>query len=204
VDLYAKGLEGAQSIAVNLGKWFFTGMCLAMFWVEDRATYKSTLEINPAYLRNNKSNSKEDEVINYKDWTISTRRRFNSLRVWYVLRSLGLKKLRNNVHQNCKVASILEEKVKNHPRLELLCRRELCIVCFRIVKDKDGNRYPEDKLNEINAHFRDKIVESGDFYLVEGEVSKIHFIRFIVNNPDTGEAVMQKFWEHLIKIIKEI
>lgn len=36
---YAKGIEGANSIAINMGKWLFTGMCAAIFWIDDKKLY---------------------------------------------------------------------------------------------------------------------------------------------------------------------
>lgn len=202
-EQYGKGLEGIQSIGINLGKWFFTGMCVAMFWIDDREGFKESLQVDPSYLKNRFSHSKEEEVVNYKDWTISTRRRFNSLKVWYVIRSLGLKRIRENVYQNCDVAAELEKKIVENRRFVLFCKRELCIVCFRLVRDENFNLYPKEDLNDINIKLRDKIIENGEFYVIQGEINGEYFVRFIVNNAESGNTNVNKFWEHILSIISD-
>lgn len=114
-QMYGKGLEGANSIAINMGKWLFTGMCAAIFWIDDKEFYQESLAIEPIYLKN----TNNEKMINFKDWTISTRRRFNSLRIWFVMRSIGLKKIRQNIENNCKIAAFIEKQIKEHDRLEL-------------------------------------------------------------------------------------
>ena len=198
---YGQGLHEVDSIAINFGKWTFAGNCAALFWVNDAQTFTESLEIHPEYLKNRVSDV--NKVVDYKDWTISTRRRFTALRVWYALRTLGLSGIRKNVYQAIELTKLLESFVTSHPRYELVCRREMSILCFRLVKDKNGKRYEDKEIAGINKKFLQNVIKSGEFYLAGAELSGIFFLRFILNNPSTTEKHIKELWDHMENILKD-
>jgi len=199
---YGPGIEGANSIAINFGKWIFAGNCAALFWVSDASLFTESLEIHPEYLKNRVAGA--NKVVDYKDWTISTRRRFTALRVWYALRTLGISGIRKNVYRGVELTQQLEKLVISNPRLELVCKRELSILCFRLVKDKDGKRYDDSELAAINKKFLQGIIKSGEFYLAGADLDKTFFLRFILNNPSTNEKHIDALWSHMEDIMKDI
>lgn len=199
---YGPGLDKADSIAINFGKWIFAGNCAALFWVSDAGIFTESLEIHPEYLKNRVFD--KTKVVDYKDWTISTRRRFTALRVWYALRTIGISGIRKNVEKGIELTKKLEDFVTAHPRLELTSRREMTILCFRVSKDKDGKPYEEKDLKAVNKKFLDKIVKSGEFYLAGADMSGVFFIRFILNNPSTTHKHIQELCDHLEANLKDL
>jgi len=196
---YGPGLESADSVAINFGKWIFAGNCAALFWVANRSKFTESLEVHAEYLKNIDT----EEVINYKDWTMSTRRRFVALRVWYAIRTLGIEGIKKNIYNGIDLTKKLEELILSHPRLELVSRREMTILCFRMHKDKDGNSYQANQLTSINKKLLGRIIKSGEFYITGADMSGIYFMRFILNNPSTTEKHIRELWVHMKDIIDD-
>ena len=192
-----KGLEGADSMAINFGKWNMCGNNSAVFFVADKTNYRKSLlgGSTPEFLQNKYTN--EYDIIDYKDWQVGLGRRFNSLRFWYMIRSVGVEGMRENVTSKIELAKVFEDHLKQNSRFELICKRELALVCFRLVKDKDGNRIAEDKINDINKKLLNGINDTNRYHLVGSVVQNIHFIRFVICNHNTTREHVEKIWQFI-------
>ena len=193
-----KGLEGADSMAINFGKWNMCGNNSAVFFVADKTNYTQSLLGGPMpeYLKNQFSG--ESDIIDYKDWQVGLSRRFNSLRFWYMIRSLGVEGMRKNITEKIELAKVFENLLKQNPRFEMVCKRELSLICFRLVKDKEGNRIPTEKINEINKKLLDSLNNTNKYYLVASVIRDIYFLRFVICNHGTTQEHVKKIW-HVIE-----
>lgn len=93
-ELYAKGIEDADSICLNFSKWMMCGMGSAFFYVADKKFYTGSLggeNENPEYLKNKFTD--EHDVIDYKNWQVGLGRRFSSLKIWFLIRNFGVEGL---------------------------------------------------------------------------------------------------------------
>ncbi len=199
-----KGLEGVDSMAINFGKWNMCGNNSAVFFVADKLNYRESLlgGPTPEFLKNKFTN--EYDIIDYKDWQIGLGRRFNSLRFWYMIRSLGVEGMRENVTQKIELAKVFENHVKKNSRFEMICKRELALVCWRLVKDKDGNPIPEDKINDVNKKLLDNINATNQYHLVGSVVQNLHFLRFVICNHNTTAEHVEKFWNLIEEISNKL
>lgn len=64
--------------------------CCAL-WVKDRSAILSALSAHAEYYRNKASDS--GAVLDYKDWQIPLGRRFRALKLWFVIRTFGVRGL---------------------------------------------------------------------------------------------------------------
>jgi glutamate/tyrosine decarboxylase-like PLP-dependent enzyme len=191
VKPYLEGLKVADSLQVNLAKWYLTGACCAVTWVGDKSKWIQAIsgkDLEAEYLKHKYTDA--GDVVDYKDWHISLGKRFNGLRIWYIVRNLGLKGLRAMIRRDIEIAQWSEKWFINHKRVDLLTRRELALLCFRITKDQNGKRYPEEHLNAINKVFLEKINESGEFHLTPSTQSGVYFGRICICNASTTEETM--------------
>jgi aromatic-L-amino-acid decarboxylase len=65
--------------------------------VRDRQSLIDALSVTPEFLRNKASES--GQVIDYRDWGIPLGRRFRALKVWFVLRTYGIKGLQQHIRR---------------------------------------------------------------------------------------------------------
>ncbi len=199
-----KGLEEADSMAINFGKWNMCGGNSALFYVADKSKYREALLGGPIpeYLKNQFTN--EHDIIDYKDWQIGLGRRFNSLRIWFMMRSVGVEGMKQNILEKIELAKEFEKLLEQDSQFEKICKRELSLLCFRIIKDPKGQAIPEDKINEVNKKLLESINDSREYHLVGSIVENVYFLRFVVCNHNTTVDHIQKAWADIKKLSSTI
>ncbi|XP_041028900.1 tyrosine decarboxylase-like [Juglans microcarpa x Juglans regia] len=131
------GVEGANSFSLNAHKWFLTTLDCCCLWVKDPSALVKSLSTNPEYLRNKATDSRQ--VVDYKDWQLTLSRRFRSLKLWFVLRSYGVAKLRDFLRSHVNMAKLFEGFVTSDKRFEIVVPRSFAVVCFRVLSPGMGN-----------------------------------------------------------------
>nr|KYP33767.1 Tyrosine/DOPA decarboxylase 2 [Cajanus cajan] len=201
------GVEEANSFSLNAHKWFLTNLACCCLWVKDRIALTKSLTVNPQFLRNKVSESKQ--VVDYKDWQIPLSRKFNALKLWLVLRSYGVENLRNFLRNHVKMAQTFEGLVRLDKRFEIVVPPKFSLVCFRIAPSaiingvsNDTNEccngkliYDEYRVNEVNRKLLDSINSSGDAFMTHGEVEGSFVIRCVIGATLTEEHHVIMTWK---------
>lgn len=123
------GLERVDSICFNPHKWMLTTFDCDLFWTRDRRSLISSMSINPAYLKNEASES--GAVFDYRDWHVPLGRRFRALKLWFVLRHYGLEGIRAYLREHVRLAALLEQWVAEDKAFEVCAARTMDLVVFR-------------------------------------------------------------------------
>ncbi|KAJ1429532.1 Pyridoxal-phosphate binding site [Sesbania bispinosa] len=203
------GVEKASSFSFNAHKWFLTNLTCCCLWVKDHTALTKSLSTNPEFLKNTASESKQ--VIDYKDWQITLSRKFNSLKLWLVLRSYGVDNLRNFLRNHIQMAKTFEALVRTDKRFEIVVPPKFSLVCFRISPSAiaianglsiGSEAYYNGKLmndeywvNEINRKLLDSINSSGYAYMTHGEVDGAFVIRCAIGATLTEEQHVIMAWK---------
>lgn len=87
-----------DSFSMNMHKWLLTNFDASCLYVRTRHDLTSALSITPSYLRNPFSDS--GLVTDYRDWQIPLGRRFRALKIWFVMRTYGVKGLKAHVSRH--------------------------------------------------------------------------------------------------------
>ena len=179
------GAATADSVCINPHKWLLTNFDCDLFWVRDRAALTGALSITPEYLRNAQTDA--GAVIDYRDWQIPLGRRFRALKLWFVLRHYGLEGLRAHIRRHIAWANWFEQRVANHPKLELACPRHAALVCFRLAgaSDDDNRRFLE-RINASRSVFLSHTAAPAD-----GR----HTIRFVPGATATEFRHIEAAWD---------
>ncbi|KAI9081641.1 hypothetical protein K1719_036377 [Acacia pycnantha] len=137
--------------------------------------------------------SESNQVIDYKDWQIALSRKFQSLKLWFVLRTYGLDNLRNFLRNHVKMATTFEDLVKKDKSTN---EEEDHYYEFRgnIIID-DNKRL----VNEVNRKLLDSINGSGKVYMTHGMVEGAFVIRCAIGATLTEEQHVIMAWN----IVKE-
>ncbi|MGB5555388.1 MAG: aminotransferase class V-fold PLP-dependent enzyme [Flavobacteriaceae bacterium] len=138
-----KGIERADSVALDLHKWLHMPFEVGCVLVKDHMAHKNTFSLIPEYLAKNTRGLASGEDW-FSEYGLQLSRRFNALKVWMSLKEHGSERFGRMISRNVTQAQYLGNIVKEHPDLELLAPIGMDIVCFRY------NPMPM-SLEELNA-----------------------------------------------------
>jgi aromatic-L-amino-acid/L-tryptophan decarboxylase len=125
-----KGIEEAHSIAFDFHKWGQVPYDAGFFLVRDGRVHKATFANPAAYLRREARGLAGGEHWPC-DFGPDLSRGFRALKTWFTFKAHGRARLARMIEKSCDLAKALEARILAEPRLELLSRAELNIVCFR-------------------------------------------------------------------------
>ena len=189
----AEGIEMADSIVFNPHKWLLTNFDCSAHYVKQPELLIRTLSILPEYLKSRE----QDQVIDYRDWSVPLGRRFRALKLWFVIRSYGVKGLQKIIRNHIKLAQHAATWMDEDPEFELVSPRSLSLLNFRfrpknITKSADIDLLNEDLLNRLN--------DSGRVYFTQNRVRGKFTIRWSIGQTNTQLKHVENAWS-LIKRI---
>ncbi|KAM9061479.1 histidine decarboxylase [Sarcophilus harrisii] len=177
--VFLKGIEYADSFTFNPSKWMMVHFDCTGFWVKDKFKLQQTFNVNPVYLRHANSGAATD----FMHWQIPLSRRFRSIKLWFVIRSFGVKNLQAHVRHGTEMAKYFESLVRNDPLFEIPAKRHLGLVVFRL---KGPNCLTERVLKEL--------VKSGCLFLIPAIIQDKFIIRFTVTSQFTTREDILRDW----------
>ena len=152
---------------------------------------KKTFEIHPEYLKTG-----VDEVVNnYRDWGIQLGRRFRALKLWFVLRSYGVKGLQNMVREHIRLAHLLKQWIEDDERFELMAPVDFSLVCFRL----NPKEISKTQLDNINKQLLESVNRTGETILTHTTLKGKYTIRFCIAQRTTKEEHVKRIWKLIIE-----
>jgi aromatic-L-amino-acid decarboxylase len=183
------GVESADSIVFNPHKWMGVGFDCTAYFVRDPGHLISVMSTHPSYLRT----AADAEVKNFRDWGIPLGRRFRSLKIWFVLQTLGAEGIRTAVRRDLALAQALAARVDATPSWERCAPTPLQTVCLRHLLP---GRTPA----EVDAHnlaLAQAVNATGRAYVTPAVVKGVQLVRVSIGALDTGPADVEAVWELL-------
>jgi glutamate/tyrosine decarboxylase-like PLP-dependent enzyme len=106
--------------------------------------------------------------------------------VWSILREQGAEGVRVRIKRDNDYARFVADFAKNHPKLELVTRPELSIVCFRYISAEIED------LNQFNRELLRKLLHQTPFAPSATTIDEKYVIRpCFINTRTTMEQVEQ-------------
>ena len=173
-----RGIEMADSITIDLHKWFYMSVDCSALLFRDRSIVYDTFAVQADYVRENPEN-----VDNFFEMSPEVSRRFRALAVWIAFRYYGIEKLGQNVLYNVRCTEYLAGIVENNPVLELSGKPQLSICCFRYVSlDKD---LPDEKINLLNDNIVKELAKTGNILLSPTKIDNCSVLRVCIRSYTT-------------------
>lgn len=176
----AAGLEKADSFVFNPHKWLFTNFDCSAYYIKDVSALIRTFEILPEYLKTGTRGLVND----YRDWGIPLGRRFRALKLWFVIRSYGINGLQEKLRKQIRLNGKFAEIIWNDGRFEIIGEPFLNFTCFRL---RPAGETDEQRLNDLNGHFLDKINKTGKVFLSHTKVNGKYVLRFVFGQTYSEE-----------------
>ncbi len=181
------GIVLADSFVMNPHKWLFANLPCSAYFVKDPETLVRTFEIMPEYLK-----TKESGVTNYRDWGIQLGRRFNALKLWFVIRSYGVEGLRERIREHIELARWIAGQMEASGQFEILAPMPVNLVCFR--HHPLGVDDPEE-LDRLNEDLLDRLNETGRIYLTHTRLNGVYTLRLVVGQTTVERRHVEAAWD---------
>ncbi|XP_054743018.1 3,4-dihydroxyphenylacetaldehyde synthase 2-like [Anastrepha obliqua] len=187
LDEYAhlgRGLDRADSLNYNLHKSLLINFDCTAMWLRDSHEVVESFNVNRIYLQNKYDG--QTDIPEFRNWQIPLGRRFRALKVWVTFRIYGAEGLRAHVRKQIRLAERFEQHMLGDQRLELVAKRAMGLVCFRVKGD-----------NKLTTDLLQRITERKKIYMVQAAFGGRNFIRFVVCGMDPKEADVDFAWDEI-------
>lgn len=123
-----RGVELADSIALDPHKWLFQSYECGCLMVRDGEALRRGFEILPDYLRDAEAQRAE---VNFADLGLQLTRASRAFKLWISLRYFGIDAFRAAINRTLDLAALARRRIEESAELELMAPPALGVVCFR-------------------------------------------------------------------------
>jgi glutamate/tyrosine decarboxylase-like PLP-dependent enzyme len=206
------GLREADSVALDPHKWLYLPVDCGCLLYRDPEAARATFAHEAEYTR--VLEQAPDEAFAFWDYGPELSRRFRALKVWMMLKGVGLHVLGGAIEKDLACARDLERLVRASEDFEMLAPVELSIFCFRYVppgikhalasgKDMERERI-EEQLDALNERLLIGLQQDGSSYLSNARLRGRFSLRGCVINYRTTSRDMEILLEDLRRVAKAI
>ncbi len=190
-----KGISKSDSVVIDGHKMMMMpGITTALVYKDGR-TSNATFSQKADYLL---EDSQESDWYNSGKRTFECTKNMMALHWFVLLKTYGEAVFDDYVTMLYDLGRSFGETLKKDERFELAVAPMTNIVCFRYM----DRALDTATLNHINRQIRQKLLEDGEFYIVQTKLRNKQFLRVTIMNPFTTEKHLVKLLEK-IKIISE-
>jgi len=153
-----KGIERADSVALDLHKWMHIPFEAGCVLVRDASAHYDSFALVPEYLqRDEDDGGMASGSLWFSDYGLQLTRQFRALKVWMSIKEHGLARFGRMMARNVEQARYLGDLIGKADELELTAPIGLDIVCFRY----NPGGLDAEELNRINKKVLVRLQESG-------------------------------------------
>ncbi len=181
--------HGADSIVLNPHKWLFVPVDLSVLYVRDLELLRRTFSLASDVLV-----TFETGVHNYMDYGLQLGRRFRALKLWFALRTFGVRGIQDVLRRHIALAQELASWIEAEPGWEIAAAHPLSVVCFRYVGDA---REGPDATDARNQAILDAVNATGDVFLSSTRLHGRLVLRIAIGNERTTRDDVAHAWNLL-------
>ncbi|MFL6215549.1 MAG: pyridoxal phosphate-dependent decarboxylase family protein [Blastocatellia bacterium] len=205
-------ISEADSVALDPHKWLYLPVDCGCVLYRDREAARATFAHDAEYTR--VIGGEADEAFAFWDYGPELSRRFRALKVWMMLKGVGVGALSEAVENDLACARHLERLVQASEDFEMLAPVELSIFCFRYVParlkqelesgDEQTRERTNQQLKELNERLLVGLQHDGSSYLSNAQLGGRFALRGCVMNYRTTPRDMEILLEDLRRIARQI
>lgn len=183
-----RGLERADSIAMDAHKWLYQPFEAGCLMVRDVRTLERAFSVRPEYLQDTEWGNDHP---NFADRGLQLTRSFRALKVWMSVQTFGVGAFRRAIDRTLDLAIQAEEHVRASDVLELLNPASLGVVCFRVRGPEGADPATVEALNEA---VQARVIESGIAMMSSTRLRGTYALRLcILSHQTTWDDVLRTF-----------
>lgn len=201
------GIELFDSISTDPHKVLAIPYCISALLIKDAEKMKLITSTSDLIMQEDFAYGQITPFIGSKSWV--------SLKLWFAIKSFGVKGYGKLIEQRCEMANYLKKKIINSNDFVVLNDVNINSVVFMYVVDKkDILKKDINKLNSLNMSIYNRLLEEGEYYLHKftipdnkGIIKKnaiVMPLRYMSGNDNLTKKDIDKMLEHVRKTGKEI
>jgi glutamate/tyrosine decarboxylase-like PLP-dependent enzyme len=195
------GMEQADSIALDPHKWLYLPVDVGCVIYRDPEIAQAAFAHEAEYTR--MFGEEADEAFVCWDYGPELSRRFRALKVWMLLKGVGLDRLSEAIESNLACARHLESMVQASDDFEMAAPVELSIFCFRHVPAWLRNQSSE-AIDAFNERLLVALQRDGSSYLSNATLGRRFALRGCVLNYRTTLRDMEILLDDLRRVAKSL
>jgi glutamate/tyrosine decarboxylase-like PLP-dependent enzyme len=186
-----RGLDRADSLAIDPHKWMYVPVECGCALVRDRAAMRDAFSLVPAYLR-------DDAALPwFSEFGIQQSRGFRALKLWMCLKYAGLDGYRNSIARDLALTRTLRQRLHESPDFQIVSAGPLSITCFRYVP---GDGRDEAAVDRMNRMLLDAVQHEGEVFLTGTDLAGRFVLRSCIVNFRTTEEDVAR----LVNVVREV
>jgi L-2,4-diaminobutyrate decarboxylase len=188
-----EGLEKADSMTIDFHKLFYQPISCGAFMLKNRRNFRF-LSHHADYL--NPEKDEEDGIVNLVTKSTSTTRRFDALKLYLSLKTVGLETFGNMIDHTIELARYTAEYLTGLENIELKNRHpEINTIIFRYQPDTDSGI----GLDELNRAIQQSLLHEGKGVIAKTTVDGETFLKLTLLNPRTSEEDIHELMDEIDK-----
>jgi aromatic-L-amino-acid decarboxylase len=195
------GLEQADSIALDPHKWLYLPVDVGCVIYRDPEIARAAFAHEAEYTRI--IGEEADEAFAFWDYGPELSRRFRALKVWMLLKGVGLDSLTDAIEGNLACARYLESMVRASDDFEMVAPVELSIFCFRHVPVQLRNQSSQ-AIDAFNERLLIALQRDGSSYLSNAMLGGRFALRGCVLNYRTTLRDMEILLDDLRRVARSL
>jgi glutamate/tyrosine decarboxylase-like PLP-dependent enzyme len=193
-----KGLEAADSIALDPHKWLYCPLEAGCTLVKNPQHLIDTFSSHPEYYNFNIGD--EGLTHNFYEYGLQNSRGFRALKVWLTMQQVGREGYAKTIEEDIELSELLFELADAHPELEAVSQ-SLSITTLRYVPlegiPKEGG---EAYLNTLNEELLNEMQLGGEAFLSNAVIKKKYCLRSCIVNFRTTEQDIRETVELIVEL----
>src|SRR5204863_1075118 len=195
------GIERADSVALDPHKWLYLPVDVGCVIYREPEIARSAYGHEAEYTRI--IGEEADEAFAFWDYGPELSRRFRALKVWMLLKGVGLDSLGTAIEGNLACARHFESMVRASDDFEMVAPVELSIFCFRHVPVQLRNESPQ-AIDAFNERLLVALQRDGSSYLSNAMLGGRFALRGCVLNYRTTLRDMEILLDDLRRVAKSL
>ncbi len=190
------GIEKADSVCWDAHKMMGVPLICSAFLVKDPMVLRRLCDhTNVAHYLFH-SDAELDDLGRY---SLQCARRNDALKLWLEWRARGDAGWAKMVDTRMADADYLEQKINEHPSLEMVSTRMWTNVCFRFTTEDSSM-----DLNDLNTEIRKRLIQEGTFMVSRSNIGDDVILRMVVVNQNVDRTTLDRFLERVVHHGEEI
>src|SRR5215470_4004055 len=199
-ELFA-GIEQADSIALDPHKWLYLPVDVGCVIYRAPEVARAAFSHEAEYTR--VIGEEADEAFAFWDYGPELSRRFRALKVWMLLKGVGLDSLGEAIESNLACARYLESMVRASDDFEMAASVELSIFCFRHLPLHLRSEKPQ-AIDDFNERLLIALQRDGSSYLSNTTLGGRFALRGCALNYRTTLRDMEILLDDLRRVAKTL
>jgi len=194
-----RGIERADSVALDLHKWMHIPFEAGCAIVRSEKAHRGTFSLTPEYLAHETRGLAAGHLW-FSDYGLQLTRQFRALKVWMSVKEHGLDRFGRMIARNVEQAHYFGQLVEHDPGLELMAPIGLDIVCFRF----NPGGLDENALNALNKEILMQLHEHGIAAPSYTTLGDQYCLRIAISNHRSTLEDFDLLAREVVRIGKEI